>query len=58
MVKPGLENMAQGYAGQVDLWEMSADENQDLLHQLKVYSIPALIGCTNGEVLSRCQVRE
>ena len=50
--------MAQGYAGQVDLWEMSADENQDLLHQLKVYSIPALIGCTNGEVLSRCQVRE
>ncbi len=42
-VKPTLEKLAQEYAGQVDLWEINADENQELLRQLKVYGIPTLI---------------
>ncbi len=49
MVKPTLEKLAQEYAGRVDLWEINADENQDLLRQLKVYGIPTLIGYRNEE---------
>jgi len=48
-VKPSLEKLAQEYAGQVDLWEINADENQELLRQLKVYGIPTLIAYRNGE---------
>ena len=52
-VKPTLEKLAQEYAGQVDLWEINADENQELLHQLKVYGIPTLIGYHNDEEKAR-----
>jgi thioredoxin len=43
MVKPILEKLAQEYAGRVDLWQINADENQELLQYLKVYGIPTLI---------------
>jgi thioredoxin 1 len=48
-VKPTLEKLAQEYAGRVDLWEINADESQELLRQLKVYGIPTLIGYRNEE---------
>lgn len=48
-VKPTLEKLAQEYAGRVDLWEINADESQELLRQLKVYGIPTLIGYHNEE---------
>ena len=53
MVKPTLEKLAQEYVGRVDLLEINADENQDLLSQLKVYGIPTLIGYNNGEEMVR-----
>jgi thioredoxin len=53
MVKPTLEKLAEEYKGRVDLWEINADENQDLLRQLKVYGIPTLISYHNGEELVR-----
>jgi len=53
MVKPTLEKLAQEYAGRVDLWEINADENQDLLRQLKIYGIPTLIGYSNDEARLR-----
>ena len=49
MVKPALEKLAQEYVGRVDLWQINADESQELLLQLKVYGIPTLIGYNNGE---------
>ena len=49
MVKPILEKLAQEYAGQVDLWQINADDNQDLLHELKVYGIPTLIVYRDGK---------
>jgi thioredoxin 1 len=52
-VKPELEKLAQEYAGRVDLWEVNADENQELLHRLKVYGIPTLIGYNNGKEVVR-----
>lgn len=53
MVKPTLEKLAQEYTGRVDLWGINADENQDLLRQLKVYGIPTLIGYRNGKEMVR-----
>jgi thioredoxin 1 len=49
MVKPILEKLSQEYAGRVDLWQINADENQDLLHELKVYGIPTLIVYRDGK---------
>ena len=43
MIKPILEKLAKEYEGRVDLWQINADDNQNLLRELKVYSIPTLI---------------
>lgn len=53
MVKPILEKLAEKYAGLVDLWQVNADESQDLLHELKVYGIPTLIVYRNGKETRR-----
>lgn len=49
MVKPILEKLAQEYTGRVDLWQINADDSQDLLRELKVYGIPTLIVYRNGK---------
>lgn len=49
MVKPVLEKLAVDYHGRVDLWEINADENPDLLRGLRVYGVPTLIAYTNGK---------
>jgi thioredoxin 1 len=48
MVKPTLENLAKEYAGRVDLWQINADESQELLQELGVFGIPTLIVYRNG----------
>lgn len=53
MAKPILEKLAERYAGQVDLWQINADESQDLLRELKVYGIPTLIVYRNGKETHR-----
>ncbi len=53
MVKPILEKLAEEYAGRVDLWQINADENQELLQHLKVYGIPTLIVYRNGQEVQR-----
>lgn len=53
MVKPILEKLAVEYAGRVDLWQINADDNQDLLNELKVYGIPTLIVYRNGKETQR-----
>ena len=49
MVKPILEKLALEYNGRVDLWQINADDNQDLLRELKVYGIPTLIVYRDGK---------
>jgi thioredoxin len=49
MIKPILEKLAKEYEGRVDLWQINADDNQDLLRILKVYSIPTLIVYHDGK---------
>ena len=49
MIKPILEKLAKEYEGRVDLWQINADEHQNLLRELKVYSIPTLIVYHDGK---------
>jgi thioredoxin 1 len=53
MVKPVLEKLAREYDGRVDLWQINADESQDLLRDLKVYGIPTLIVYRDGKETMR-----
>ncbi len=53
MVKPILETLAGEYKGRVDLWQINADENADLLRSLKVYGIPTLIVFRDGKEMQR-----
>ncbi len=53
MVKPILEKLAREYTGKVDLWQINADENPELLQTLRVYGIPTLIVFRNGEEITR-----
>ena len=52
-VKPELKKLAADYAERVDLWEINANENPDLLQSLKVYGIPTLISYTHGKEVRR-----
>jgi len=53
LVKPILEKLAKEYGGRVDLWQINADENQDLLRELKIYGIPTLIVYRDGKETMR-----
>jgi thioredoxin len=53
MIKPKLEKLAKDYEGQVDLWEVNADDNPELLKSLRVYGIPTLIVFRNGQETQR-----
>jgi len=52
-VKPIIEKLASEYEGRVDVWQINADESQDLLRELKVYGIPTIIGYQNGQEVVR-----
>ncbi|MGZ9234577.1 MAG: thioredoxin [Anaerolineales bacterium] len=52
-VKPMVEKLASEYEGHVDVWQINADESQDLLHALKVHGIPTILGYQDGEEVAR-----
>jgi thioredoxin len=53
MIKPTLEKLAQEYEGRVDLWQVNADDNPELLKSLRVFGIPTLIVYRNGQETQR-----
>jgi thioredoxin 1 len=53
MVKPILEKLAEEYEGRVDLWQINADDSQELMNELKVYGIPTLIVYREGRETMR-----
>jgi len=53
MIKPVLEKLAKDYEGRVDLWQVNADDNPELLKSLRVYGIPTLIVYRNGQETQR-----
>jgi thioredoxin len=52
-VKPTVEKLASEYSGRVDVWQINADESQDLLRALKVYGIPTILGYQEGREVVR-----
>jgi thioredoxin len=52
-VKPILEKLSKEYSGRVDLWQVNADESQELLQKLGVYGIPTLVVYRDGRELLR-----
>jgi thioredoxin 1 len=53
MIKPTMAKLAEEYQGRVDVWEINADDSQDLLRNLNVYGIPTLISYQHGEEIAR-----
>lgn len=53
VVKPTVEKLASEYEGRVDVWQINADESQDLLRTLKVYGIPTILGYQDGKEVAR-----
>lgn len=53
VVKPTVEKLANDYKGRVDVWQINADESQDLLRALNVYGIPTILGFQEGQEVVR-----
>ncbi len=53
MIKPVLEKLSKEYAGKVDLWQINADDNQELLQELGIRGIPTLIVYRKGDEILR-----
>ena len=53
MVEPVLKNVGKQFEDRVDVWKVNADENQDLLRQLRIYGIPTMIGFNGGQEVVR-----
>lgn len=50
---PGLKTVSQEMTGRVRLWKINADENPDILRELKVMGIPTMIGYQSGREIAR-----
>ena len=53
MTKPVLEKLAREYQDEVDFWPVNSDQNQGLLQELKIYSIPTVLFIRDGKVTGR-----
>jgi len=52
-IRPALARLAEQYGGKVDLIEVNADQQPDLVRQLGVRSIPTLLAVSGGKELTR-----
>jgi len=48
-----MKRLEHTYADRVDVWRINADEQPDLLRQLRVYGIPTLIAFQGGQEIAR-----
>ncbi len=53
MIEPALKRLDGQYAGQVDVWKVNADEQPELLRQLRIYGIPTLVSFKDGREVAR-----
>lgn len=53
MTKPVLEKLAREYQQEVDFLPVNSDQHQDLLQELKIFSIPTVLLIQNGRVAGR-----
>jgi thioredoxin 1 len=50
---PALENVAKNYTGKIQVLKLNADNNQELLKQLKVIGIPTMLFYSHGKLIDR-----
>jgi len=53
MMAPYLNQVKTEYAGRVELLKINADDENDLLRELKIFSIPTILVYSNGQLLAR-----
>lgn len=53
VTKPILDKLAKEYKGEVEFWPINADEQPDLLRELKIFGIPTVIAIQGGKLVSR-----
>jgi thioredoxin len=52
-IEPLLKHMGQEFQGRVDVRRVNADEQPELLRQLKIYGIPTLVAFQKGSEITR-----
>jgi thioredoxin 1 len=52
-IRPSLARLAEQYAGKVDLIEVNADQQPQLIRELGVRSIPTLLAISGGREVAR-----
>ena len=52
-ITPALKQLEKQYEGRVDVWQVNADEQPDLLRNLRIYGIPTLIVYKDGQEVTR-----
>jgi thioredoxin len=52
-IEPLLKHMGQEFQGRVDVWRVNADEQPELLRQLRIYGIPTLVAFQKTTEITR-----
>jgi len=52
-IAPAVQKLEKEYEGRVDVWQVNADEQPELLQALKVYGIPTLVAFRDGQEVMR-----
>ncbi len=52
-IEPMIERLEKEFSGTVDVWRVNADEQPQLLRNLKVYGIPTIIAFNQGDEVGR-----
>jgi thioredoxin len=52
-IAPIVEKLGHEFAGQVDVWKVNTDHEQDLMRALRIYGIPTLIAFNAGQEVMR-----
>jgi len=52
-MQPNLEKLQQDYQGKVDVLQINADENKELIQSLKIFGVPTILGYQNQQQIFR-----
>ena len=53
MVSPIMDELAEDYAGRVNIGKMNVDENNDIVAQYGIRNIPTVLFFKNGELVDK-----
>lgn len=53
MVSPIMDELAEDYAGRINIGKMNVDENNDIVAQYGIRNIPTVLFFKNGELVDK-----